>query len=1180
MVHPTPGPRARRASSAVRHEALETRLLLSGTAYLVDSLADTVADDGVVTLREAIEAANTNTAVTADVAAGSAAETDQITFDVAALRAAAGAGNPLVITLSGTPLTITDDLDLTHTRPETLTIDAAGGSRAIEVVGQDHTAVSLCNLTVMRGRVTDDNGAGILNRGADLTLKHMTVRWNTIVASGHGAGISNDSGTVALIDTTVLDNSTLAPGNRGGGIHNEGVLTATNLTLRDNRAVWGAGLFNDGELTLTGATIRDNDASDGGGILNTGVLTATDVTIRDNRGGYGGGVWNGGVLTGTQMTVRENEGYRGGGVYNAADGTLTLDNARIAANKGRAADGNSGGGLYNEGDATFRNNSIIANAAQVDGGGIYQVDGTLTLTRTTLDGNTSGGSGGGLYRAGGAVVATELIITGNTAGGNGGGICNDGDLTITNAIIDGNTAGDAGGGIYHGPEFALTLTGVLVSENVAHDGGGGISAWRSALVLVNVAVTANASDSSGGAILATASDLMLTHVTVAGNTTTWGIGGIVGGDLRLYNSIVAANTVGPFADIDTRGTFAASHSIVGTDPGFVDPDRGDYRLTAASITVNRGDNALAVDPAGAALTEDLDGAPRVADGQVDLGAYEYRGAPDAAREALSTVVTTLDDCIDSTDGRISLRETLAYAMLGDTGATVTFTPVLAGGTITLAMGHLALRSDVTVEGPAAGVTLDAAGRSGVMEIVAGASVSLSNLTLTGGGEQGWSRGGLRNLGTATLAGLVIRGNTARVGGGIYNEGTLTVSDSRISENHAARVEGGGGIYNTGTLTVIDSILRGNTAIWAGGGIYNTGDLVVRGSTLTGNTAGNAGVMRGFGGGIHSEGGAVLVIDSTIAANSVASFQLCVGAGISVWEAAHLTVVNSILRDNTGQAPTLVGGGLHAVLTDVTFVGTLITGNDAWNGAAVAFNAGGNEDMTLSLANTTISGNHGSGLYAIAVSIPFNVTNSIIALNDGGDLSDPNLIVGSHNIIGTDPGFVDPAAGDYRPALGSVAIDAGDNALLPADPYDLDGDGETTEPLPLDLSGNPRVVGGQVDIGAYEVQGRPGDADRDNDVDLDDFHLLKQHFGTLAGATWATGDFDGNGAVDLDDFMLLKQNFDGAAAPSSPGVGLLAAADEPPARSTRRIRRHRRRGAEASSPVADLLAAVPLAGIVA
>ena len=65
--------------------------------------------------------------------------------------------------------------------------------------------------------------------------------------------------------------------------------------------------------------------------------------------------------------------------------------------------------------------------------------------------------------------------------------------------------------------------------------------------------------------------------------------------------------------------------------------------------------------------------------------------------------------------------------------------------------------------------------------------------------------------------------------------------------------------------------------------------------------------------------------------------------------------------------------------------------------------------------------------------------------------------------------------DYHLQQDSPCINAGDNAALPPDTTDLDNDGDTTEPIPLDLDGEPRIIDGVVDMGAYEyVYQNPSD----------------------------------------------------------------------------------------------------------
>lgn len=83
------------------------------------------------------------------------------------------------------------------------------------------------------------------------------------------------------------------------------------------------------------------------------------------------------------------------------------------------------------------------------------------------------------------------------------------------------------------------------------------------------------------------------------------------------------------------------------------------------------------------------------------------------------------------------------------------------------------------------------------------------------------------------------------GGGIYNNaGSVVITNSTLSENHAAS---GGAIYNYNDyLAITNSTLSGNNALSEGGGIYSTGSLFLYNATVANNLAGM------LGGGIYTQ----------------------------------------------------------------------------------------------------------------------------------------------------------------------------------------------------------------------------------------------------------------------------------------------------------------------------------------
>ncbi len=267
---------------------------------------------------------------------------------------------------------------------------------------------------------------------------------------------------------------------------------------------------------------------------------------------------------------------------------------------------------------------------------------------------------------------------------------------------------------------------------------------------------------------------------------------------------------------------------------------------------------------------------------------------------------TVTNTNDSGSG--SLRNAIATAASGDT---IQFSVT---GTITLTSGVLIVNKNLTIQGPgAAQLAVSGGGASQVLFVGPSVTISISGLTIENGNAgTGGAGGGIENQGTLTVTNSTLSGNSARFGGAIanYPGTTLTVTNTTLSGNSASSDGGGifngsgsrvtitnstlsgnsssgldgGGIENGGTLTVTNTTLSGNSALSQGGGINNESTLTVTNSTLSGNSA-------GFGGGIRNNG-TLIVNSSTLADNSAFS-----GGGIQ--NDATLTVKGTLVVSNPG-----------------------------------------------------------------------------------------------------------------------------------------------------------------------------------------------------------------------------------------------------------------------------------------
>ncbi|MBI5965464.1 MAG: hypothetical protein HY863_18460 [Chloroflexi bacterium] len=221
---------------------------------------------------------------------------------------------------------------------------------------------------------------------------------------------------------------------------------------------------------------------------------------------------------------------------------------------------------------------------------------------------------------------------------------------------------------------------------------------------------------------------------------------------------------------------------------------------------------------------------------------------------------------------------------------------------------------------------------------AGSTINISNSTFSGGNITS----ALFNRGTMTVADSSISGytSTSLYGGGIHNQGILSVIRTTINNNNSDRPDGidaGGGIFNSdGRLTISDSIITNNISGRLGGGVFSQGfsaEVNISNSVISNNSASSGGGGIFYGGGNWE----LSIVNTEISNNSVIS-----GVGGGILAAGIVSITGSTISGNT--ASNTGGAFFFENINSINANNNCIVGNSsvsAFNTSSSSINATNN-----------------------------------------------------------------------------------------------------------------------------------------------------------------------------------------------------------------------------------------------
>lgn len=534
------------------------------------------------------------------------------------------------------------------------------------------TSCAACTTTDREQRFEINSGVAVYGGFAGDETSLEERNWQNNPTYLHG-DINNDNAltdnsyniiyTHNVSDNTLLDGFIITMGyadnnfaalgshfNSGAAWFNDGSLSGSqshpvirNCSFLNNHCVGYAGaLYNDGGFQGAASPLVENCffannscSAAGGAVTNIGEFSGTsspvfnDCSFINNISALNGGaVYNMGAETGVSHSVFNNC-------------TFTTN---IATDKGGAVYDFGKNGQCNPAfyDCTFTDNHAA------NGGGIYN-DGTfagqcnITSEDCIFDNNSSTADGGAMYNAAYEGVASPQILRTtfryNHSGGAGTAMFNNGELgystpEITDCIFYANTADTYGGAMYNqgkNGHCSPVISNCLFYNNSASSAGAiynlGAEAGHADASITNCTFYGNNAN-VGGAIYCNASDSgnstpIISNCIFKSNNANFGsvFRCIYGTPLIQYSLVDAP-------DCNSLNSGAGSNVSCGdgmlydADPMFAAAAVGDFHPSPVSPVVDAGNNDLVN------VTLDLDGQPRISNGVVDMGAYEYEDQPD------------------------------------------------------------------------------------------------------------------------------------------------------------------------------------------------------------------------------------------------------------------------------------------------------------------------------------------------------------------------------------------------------------------------------------------------------------------------------------------------------------------------------------------------------------------------